>query len=78
MKGFKAFNNDLTCRGFQYEIGKTYEMKRTPELCRRGFHFCRTIAECYNYYDMNKSTRICEVEALGEIDVKGELNEYRS
>ena len=70
MKGFKAFNNDLTCRRFQYEIGKIYEMKETPKLCERGFHFCRTIAECYNYYDMNKDTRICEVEALGEIDVK--------
>ena len=70
MKGFKAFNNDLTCRGFQYEIGKTYEMKETPKLCKRGFHFCRTIAECYNYYGINKNTRICEVEALGEIDAK--------
>lgn len=70
MKGFKAFNNDLTCRGFQYEIGKTYEMEETPKLCKRGFHFCRTIAECYNYYDTNTNTRICEVEALGEINTK--------
>ena len=26
MIGYKAFNNDLTCRDFQYEVGKTYEM----------------------------------------------------
>ena len=72
MRGFKAFNKDLTCRGFQYEIGKTYEMNETPKLCVRGFHFCRTIAECYNYYDKNENTRICEIEALGEIDSEEE------
>ena len=70
MRGFKAFNNDLTCRKFQYEIGQTYEIKEEPKLCERGFHFCKTIAECYNYYSMSGNTRICEVEALGEIDSK--------
>ena len=72
MKGFKAFNKDLTCRGFQYEIGQTYEMEEEPKLCNRGFHFCKTIAECYNYYSMSENTRICEVEALGEIDSEEE------
>lgn len=24
IKGYKAFNKDLTCRGFQYEEGKIY------------------------------------------------------
>ena len=70
MRGFKAFNNDLTCKGFQYEIGQTYEMKEEPKLCERGFHFCRTIAECYNYYSKSEYTRICEIEAFGEIDSK--------
>ena len=70
MRGFKAFNEDLTCREFQYEIGQTYEMKEEPKLCERGFHFCKTIAECYNYYSMSDDTRICEVEALGVIDSK--------
>ena len=67
MKGYKAFNKDLTCRGFQYEVGKTYEMEENPEPCNRGFHFCETVANCYNYYPMKEDTRICEVEALGEV-----------
>jgi hypothetical protein len=49
MRGYKAFNKDLTCRGFQYEIGKTYEMDGEIEICRRGFHFCESISDCYKF-----------------------------
>ena len=47
MKGYKAFNKDLTCRGMQYEVGKTFEMKESPVCCKQGFHFCENIAEVY-------------------------------
>lgn len=69
MRGYKAFNSDLTCRGFQYEIGKTYTLEEPDklEICCNGFHFCSTIAGCYVYYPTDGATRICEVEALGEI-----------
>ena len=42
MKAYKAFNQDMTCRGFQYEEGKTYELPegQEAELCERGFHAC--------------------------------------
>lgn len=30
MKGYKVFNSDWTCRGYQYEIGKTYEIAEHP------------------------------------------------
>ena len=81
MKGYKAFEKDLTCRGFQYEVGKEYEMDESPEPCERGFHFCETIANCYQFYPMAEDTRICEIEALGEIktddDVKFCANKIR-
>ena len=67
MIGYKAFNKDLTCRGFQYEIGQTYSMDESPVPCERGFHFCKSIAETYEYYEMSDNTRICKVEALGEV-----------
>ena len=67
MIGYKAFNKDLTCRGFQYEIGKTYSMKDSPIPCTIGFHFCKNIADTYQYYHMSEDTRICKIEAIGEI-----------
>ena len=67
MIGYKAFNKDLTCRGFQYEIGQTYIMDESPVPCERGFHFCKSIVETYNYYEMSDNTRICKIEALGEV-----------
>ena len=75
MIGYKAFNKDLTCRGFQYEIGKTFSMDESPIPCERGFHFCKSIAECYEYYPISDDTRICKVEALGEIQTNDE-NKY--
>ena len=71
MKGYKAFNNDLTCRGMQYEVGKEYVFDGDPIPCRQGFHFCETIADCYEFYPMSDDTRICEVEATGEIAEDG-------
>ena len=67
MIGYKAFNNDLTCRGFQYEVGHTYSMDESPIPCERGFHFCKSIAETYDFYPTSDDTRICKIEALGEV-----------
>ena len=71
MKGYKAFNSDLTCRDMQYEIGKEYKFDGEPIPCRQGFHFCETIADCYEFYPMSDDTRICEVEATGDIAEDG-------
>ena len=64
--GYKGFNPDMTCRSFQYEVGKTYEMDDKIELCKRGFHFCPKMADVFRYYD-KKGCRYAEVEALGEV-----------
>ena len=68
MKGYKVFNNDWTCQGYQYEVGQTYEMPQKPKLCERGFHFCLELQDCFKYYDAVQWNKIAEVEALGEID----------
>ena len=73
MKGFKAFDENLRCKGFQYEIGQTYEMDGEIECCERGFHFCKDLTDCYRHYPMIEDTRICEVEALGEIKTEDNI-----
>lgn len=82
MKGYKVFNPDWTCRGFQYEVGKTYKMEDKPVLCNRGFHFCEKVADCFGYYHFNPRNKVAEVEALGEVitdedDGKSCTNEIR-
>lgn len=48
--GYKGFNQDFSCCGFQYEIGKTYVFGGEPKLCERGFHFCTSPLEVFKYY----------------------------
>ena len=67
VKGFKVFNPDWTCRGFQYEVGKTYEENVKPSVCNRGFHFCKQAKDCFNYYSFDPNNKVAEVIALGEV-----------
>jgi hypothetical protein len=66
MIGYKAFDSNLMCRGFQYEIGKTYEFAGDIELCKGGFHFCENIVDCFYYYSWSEA-RFAKVEALGKV-----------
>lgn len=67
MKAYKAFNPDMTCRGFQYEIGKTYEIQEEPIMCARGFHACLNLETVFRYYSPYKKPILCEVEVLGDV-----------
>ena len=72
MKGYKVFKPDWTCRGYQFEVGKTFTEDVTPVCCDRGFHFCTKIADCFTYYDFDPDNKVAEVEALGDIDTNND------
>ena len=51
---YKGFNKDMTCRGFQFKEGETYEEKEA-KLCESGFHACEAPLDTFNYYDPSNS-----------------------
>ena len=55
IKMYKGFNKDMTCRDFQFEEGKTYEVKGNVKLCENGFHACEDPIDCFGYYEPGKS-----------------------
>ena len=70
LKGYKGFNPDLTCRNFQYEVGKEYDTDKAVS-CETGFHFCENPFDVFNYYapyDEKGLNRFCKVEGSGDFD----------
>jgi hypothetical protein len=70
IKGYKGFNPDMTCRDFQYEVGKEYETKKA-RACEEGFHFCEYPLDVFGFYTPSTSkgmNRFCEVEGSGDFD----------
>ena len=70
IKGFKVFNPDWTCRGFQYKVGETFVHNGNIEMCGAGFHFCQKASDCFNYYNFNSQNKVAEVEALGLVETQ--------
>ena len=66
MKTYKGFNKDMTCRGFQYEEGKEYQMDGAAEVCQRGFHACEDPIDCFDFYPPATSV-YHEVEQSGDM-----------
>lgn len=62
MRGYKGMESDMTCRGFQYEIGKEYHTDGKIKLCKKGFHFCKNLKYVFDFYEKNERNRFFEVE----------------
>ena len=86
MKAYKGTNNDLQCRGFQFETGKVYEVTGNIKLCKNGFHSCENPIDIFDYYPPDGNNRFFEVEQSGDnktdvdktvsekIEIKAELS----
>jgi len=65
MKGYKAYDKPLTCKGFKFEEGKEYKEDKAI-CCYSGFHFCENPLDVLNYYNLCESD-FTEIEAIGNI-----------
>ena len=77
MKGYKAFNKGLICKGKQYKENETFEEERAVP-CRRGMHFCKNPFDVLNFYDLvddnGEFSDFARVEAPDDAEVKTDDN----
>ena len=71
IKGYKAFNRGMICKGKQYEENTTYE-ENGNKICEAGvMHFCENPFDVLNYYPLidedGNISDFADVEAIGDI-----------
>ncbi|MGK5100025.1 hypothetical protein MW487_03025 [Pseudomonas aeruginosa] len=66
MTAYKGFKQDLTCLGYQFEIGGTYKHEGEVEACASGFHSCEYPLDVFGYYAPGDS-RFAIVKASGQL-----------
>jgi hypothetical protein len=72
MRAFKVFNSDWSCNGYSFATKsgnfskKVFAQKGELELCSNGFHFCRKLANCFDYYSFDSDNRVAEIEVIGD------------
>ena len=76
VKGYKAFNKGMICRGKQYEENTTYE-ESGNKICEAGvMHFCENPFDVLNYYQLvdenGDISDFADVEAIGDVYKKGD------
>lgn len=81
VRGYKVFHSDWTCdptgtKPFQYQLGKIFETNEEIKIFHQGFHFCKELPKCFEYYEFNLNNKVAEIVALGEVvgNISGDID----
>lgn len=66
VEGYKGTDVNMCCRGYQYELGKQYDMPEDEKIeeCKSGFHLCLSLQDVFYYYGIGGGNRFFKVKAL--------------
>jgi hypothetical protein len=70
IEGYKATDKDMKCKGYQFELGKTFTHEGELIGCKSGFHFCPRLNDCFGYYKIGNGNRYFKVRALVNLHQK--------
>ena len=71
---YKGFDKNLSCRGHQFEVGKTYTLSGVIRACHHGFHSCENPWDVLSYYTLVNSDG--EFNRFGETNIGGEISRH--
>ena len=63
---YKGMDENMCCRGKQYEVGKTYTEDKA-DCCHAGMHACVNPFDVLRYYRLDGKNRFFEVECSGDV-----------
>ena len=66
--GYKGFDKNLQCRGFQFKEGETYTHDGPVRVCSSGFHFCENPFDVLDSYNWGEDNRFAMISVTGVID----------
>ena len=66
--GFKVTDENMKCRDVQFTLNTKLSVKGDVVISENGFHFCKELKDCFNYYAFEPENRVFLVEGSGDYD----------